>query len=117
MKIYIKNSISTSNINAIRNNLFLYYGVLKNESADFFNDFDDLVYQEILDEEELIEDRKAFYDKYLPLVNKCKEIVRDIKKDVTGHIVDQTIRYEMYDMAKEIILNFPTEWNYQLEYA
>ena len=117
MKIYIKNSISTSNINAIRNNLFLYYGILKNESAEFFGDFDDLIYHETLEDEELLEDRKAFFDKYLPLVNKCKEIVRDIKKDVTGHIVDQTIRYEMYDMAKEIILNFPAEWNYQLEYA
>ena len=116
-QVYIKNSISNSNIRSIRNNLFLYYGVLKNESEDFFNDFDNVIYQEELNEEEDPEARQEFYDTYLPLVNKCKEIIRDIKKDVTGHVVDQTIRYEMYDMAKEIVLNFPEDWGMQYQYA
>lgn len=110
MKRYIKTSLVNSDINSIRHNLFLYYGLLKNESYNFFQDFDDIIYQEEFDETEYPELRSAFYKKYLPLIRKCKEIVSNITKDVTGHVIDQALRYEMYDIAKEILLNFPQDW-------
>jgi hypothetical protein len=117
MKRYIKTTIATSDISSIRRNLFLFYGLLKNESYDFFKDFDDVIYRELLDDTEHPDARFEFYKKYLPLVKKCKEIMSDIKKDVTGHVIDQALRYEMYDMAKEILLNFPQDWKNASKYV
>lgn len=110
MKIYIKNSISNSDIKSIKNNLFLYYGNLKDESDKFFDDLDEVIYQEELDGEEHPKARLDFYNKYLPLANKCFEIFKSICTDRGGHTIDLTIRYEMYQMAKEILLNFPDTW-------
>lgn len=110
MKRYVKADITKSDMKSIRKNLTLYYGVLKNESDRFFQDFDNVVYLEALDEEEHPKDRIEFYKKYLPFAKKCLEIKKNIGKDPAGHAIDEALRYQMYDMAKEVLLNFPLEW-------
>ena len=106
MKIYIKCNIANSNIDNIRKQLFLYYGMLKDEVAEFFNTYDDITYQEDLDDMRHPDLWHKMYDKYLPFAKKCKEIKSNIRKDVTGHVIDQTIRHEMYNMASEVLLGF-----------
>lgn len=110
MKIYVKNSISTSDIKSIRKNLFLYYGILKNETEDFLNTYDDVVDVELETNEVDDELRYKVYKKYLPLAKKCKEIADNIVTDKTGHMADQIIRLEMQDMAEEVLEVFPYEW-------
>lgn len=110
MKIYVKNSISTSDIKSIRKNLFLYYGILKNETEDFLNTYDDIVDEELETNEVDDELRYKLYKKYLPLARKCKEIVDNIVIDKTGHMADQIIRLEMHDMAEEVLEIFPYVW-------
>jgi hypothetical protein len=106
MKIYIKCNIDNSSIDTIRKQLFLYYGMLKDEFTEFFNEYDNVTYQEDLDDMKRPELWHKIYDKYLPFAKKCKEIKTNIRKDVTGHVIDQTIRYEMYNMASEVLLGF-----------
>lgn len=110
MKRYVKADITKSDMKSISKNLTLYYGVLKSESDKFFKDFDDVVYLETLDEEDHLKDRADFYNKYLPFAKKCLEIKKNIGKDTSGHAIEETLRFKMYDMAKEVLLNFPLEW-------
>ena len=117
MKIYIKASIATSDLESIKKNLFLYYGVLKNESNKFFN-----AYDAVLDKEDEIDDvslvdRGKLYNKYFKFADKCQEIADYFNEALAGRMSDYILIEEMHDLAQEVANNFPYDWEKFGEYA
>lgn len=115
MKIYIKAaSISKSNIQTIKQNLFLYYGIMKSESETFFYDFDKIANAERNADKMDTNARVSFYKKYLPFARKCREIMNEIEKNSAGHMVDELIRLDMQEIAQDVVKSFPYEWAYYI---
>ena len=107
MKRMIYASLENSSINTIKKNMMIYDTVLQRESDRFFLEFDKLPEGDSDGYDHL---RAAFCEKFLPLAQKCEEIVEDIDSTKPYSIPEAVFRKRMYKNASEIVYNFPYEW-------
>lgn len=117
MKIYIKASIEDVNIDTIKRNLFLYYGVLKTKSNEFFNAYESLLAEEDDTDDISVELRGRIYDKYIGFANKCQEIADTLGTKSASHMSDYILIEEMHDIAEEVADNFPYDWRKFQDFA
>lgn len=117
MKIYIKATIADVDIKSIKNNLFLYYGVLKTEANKYFAAYDAILDKEDETDRVLATARGKFYLKYHPFMDKCQEMVDTFNMNSIGNMSSYILIEEMLDTAKFVISTFPEEWEEYTTYA
>lgn len=113
MKRYIRASLVDSNLEVIKKNLMIYDTVLQKASDKFFQEFDELPEGDSDGYDHL---RANFYQKYLPLAQKCEEIVDDFEDAKPYSIPGAIMQKHMYRNAREIVYNFPYEWKVYLRH-
>ena len=110
---YVKASLVNSNLEVIKKNLMIYETMLQQASDKFFREFDEVPEGDSDGYDYL---RARFYQKYLPLAQKCEEIVDDFEDAKPYSIPGAIMQKKMYRLASEIVYNFPYEWKVYMRY-
>ena len=112
MKRYIRASLVDSDLEIIKKNLMIYERALRQASEKFFAEFDELPEGDSDGYDYL---RADFYKKFLPLAQKCEEIVDDFETAKPYSIPGAVLQKDMYRIAREIVYYFPYEWEAYLK--
>lgn len=57
-------------------------------------------------------DKAAFYKKYLPFANKCKEIIKSPVYNATGYGRTDALKISIKEQADRVMYRFPFGWSY-----